>query len=329
MNNLVYTINGINKFDKLKTNIPLIDENGNSKIINNVLSNNLKNANVYRIKINNSIDNIILEPNTKILSIQNVPYELKSSEIPNYLEFNSKYSKITFNNIKDISDFDYVCYPIIKFKENDDSKHDGEYYRFLGINLMNNFNDNINLINEENKNTIAFINKYLFNNSITYDINEINDYNTQIKFNCPFSSFDYNFNNLNENNSKSLIKGLIELYYNKNNDIPYINIKLNMKSRNVIYIIKFLLIKFKILISSNYIDGYYIIKIPKVGVIAEIFCINKNHEDSLNYFIYDEYICTKIKSISKISKFNGYICKLESNNKYVSEAGVLFHYEKE
>lgn len=328
MNNLVYTVYGINKFDKLKTNIPLIDENGNSKIINNVLSNNLKNANVYRIKINNSIDNIILEYNTKILSIQNIPYELKTFEIPNYLEFNSRYSKITFNNIKDITDFDYICYPIIKFKEDND-EHNNDYYRFLGLNLMNNFNDNINLMNEENKNTIAFINKYLFNNTITYEINEINDYNTQIKFNCPFISFDYNNNNINESNSKAFLKGLIELYYNKTNDYSYINIKLNMKSRNVIYIIKFLLIKFKILISSNYIDGYYIIKIPKVGVIAEIFGINKNYEDSLNYFIYDQYICTKIKSISKISKFNGYICKLESNNKYVSEAGILFYHEKE
>jgi len=322
MNNLIYTTNGINK---LKNNIEIISEDGKKKFIRNIISNNLKNKLVYRIKINNSIDNVFFEPLTKILSIQNVPHELKNHEIPEYLDNNNKYSKISFNDIKNITDFDYICYPIINFKEDDDNSND-EFYRFLGICLMNNFNNNINLITKENKNTIAFINKYLFNNNIPYDINEINEFNTHIKFICPITNFDYKYNNLNEANSKLLLKGILELYYTKNNDNSYISIKLNIKARNIIYIIKFLLIKFNILISSNYIDEYYIIKIPKIGVIAEILNINKNYDNTLNYFIYQNYICTKIKSISKITNFNGYINSLENNEKYVSESGVVYHY---
>lgn len=323
MNNLIYTTNGISKF---KNNIEIIDENGQKKFINNIISNNLKNKLVYRIKINNTIDNIFFEPLTQILSIQNIPHDLKINEIPDYLDYNNKYSKISFNNIKNITDFDYICYPIINFNEDDNNEN--EFYRFLGICLMNNFSNNINLLTEENKNTIAFINKYLFNNNIQYEVNEVNEYNTHIKFNCPITNYDNKYNNLNKANSKLLLKGILELYYTKNNDNSYITIKLNIKARNIIYIIKFLLIKFNILISSNYIDEYYIIKIPKIGIVAEILNINKNYDNTLNYFIYQNYICTKIKSITKINNFNGYINTLENNEKYISEAGIVYHYNK-
>jgi hypothetical protein len=325
MNNLIYTFYGVNKIHKLKLPAFIVDEFGNSDKDYNIYmnDNNIKNGNVYKIKINNSIDNIILPLNTKILSIQNVPADLKLYEIPNYIDNNSKYSKIAFNNIKVLTDFDYVCYPIIKFNGTEEDNID--YYRFLGINMMNNFNNNIILINEKNKNTIAFFNKYLFNNNITYEKNDINDLNTEFKFINPFNHFNYKYNNLNEENSKALLKGIVELYYIKNIDNDYINIKINLNSRNIIYIIKFLLMKFGILISTNYIDNYYVVKIPKIGIICKLFNIQEYNYEKLPYFIYEGYICTKIKSNVKISKFNGSISILDVNYKYVSEAGVLYH----
>jgi hypothetical protein len=327
MNNLIYTLFGINKLSKCKKDNHIIDEYGDIKSNITIINNNIKNGNVFKMKINNSIDNIILPYNTKILSIQNIPGDLRLYEIPGYMDNNTRYSKITFNNIKDLTDFDYICYPIPKFnkKDNDDNHHDYDFHRFLGINLMNNFNNNIILINEKNKNTIAFLNKYLFNNNITYEKNDINDMSTEFKFNCPFNNFNFNYNNISEENSKALLKGIVELYYIKNPDNDYINIKINLNSRNIIYIIKFLFMKFGILISTNYIDNYYVVKIPKIGIICELFNIPFSNIENLPYFVYNGYICSKIKSIAKVSKFNGNIYILDINDKYVSEVGVLYH----
>ena len=71
------------------------------------------------------------------------------------------------------------------------------------------------------------------------------------------------------------------------------------------------------LISANYNKNTnnYIIKIPNIN--------DPNLEK--NYFIYNNYIWTKIKRIEKIEKYTGVLYKLNMKNKdsYLTEIGII------
>jgi len=316
---LIYSENKIERLDKLNIDNNIFNNDGITQKIKNINTSKINNY-LYKIKINNTVDNTFLDKNTNILSIQNIPHDIKNSDIPNYIEDNQRNCKISFNNIKNLTDFDYIGYPILKFN-NDLIDENIEYYRFYGISMINNYYNKIILTDDKNKNTIAFLNKYLFNNNIKYDINHIN-----VKQEITFEyDYDKNINlNLNEECSKQLLKGLIELYYIKNNDEPYLNIKI--VSKELIYIFKFLLLKFGILLNILYnnLDSYFIIKIPKVGIIAELFNITLDYNDYLNYFKYNNYLWIKIRSIKKINKYNGVLYNINTeNNNILTECGII------
>lgn len=315
---LIYTNKGIEKIENIKIDDIVINELGEKSIIKEINIIRKKDNNIYKIKLYNTIDNFYTNINTKILSIQNIDYELKNSEIPTYIENNSKNCKIKYTDIKNLTDFDYIGMPIIKF--NDIECDNTEFYRFYGILMINNFINYI-ILNEDNKNTLGFLNKYLFNNNINYDITNKKD-KIEIKFD---NNIDNNIDlDLNEECSKQLLKGLTELYYNKNGIDNYINIKTS--SKKLVYIFKNLLLKFGLIINIIYNnDNYYIIKIPKYGIINELYNIVNNDDINVNFFNYNNYIWLKIKSISKIDKFYGNLYNIETNdNKNIlTDIGVI------
>ena len=69
-----------------------------------------------------------------------------------------------------------------------------------------------------------------------------------------------------------------------------------------------------ILLTANYMNNNYVIKIPQKTDFTEP-----------NYFIYDNYIWSKVKKISKFDKYSGqlFTLKLKDNSKILTEIGII------
>ena len=310
---LVYTNNDIKRIDKLTETDIILNYNLDNVEIDSIDRKNVKNYYLYKIKTNNNIDNYYLDANNSIYCIQNIPYDLKANDCVNFIENNLKYSSPSFKTVKDITDFDYIGFP---FNENNKmineeiiSQDEIDKYRFQGLFLLFNKNNNkFDLNNNLNRNTIGFLNKYLHNNNIKFELNDNNN-NSIITIN-DLSSISLltmeELLNLSYSQTLHLIKGFNE-----------INSSLNITNKNQFYLIKFLYMKLGFLISANYNKNTnnYIIKIPNINDV----------NDEKNYFIYDNYIWTKIKRIEKIDKYTGILYKLNIKNKenYLTEIGII------
>ena len=307
---LVYTNKEIKRIDKISENDILFNNNFNNIEIDSIEKKNVKNYYLYKIKTNNNIDNYYLDGNNKIYTIQNVPYDLKINNCTSYIQDNLKYCSPSFKNIKDITDFDYIGFPYNNDKNNENneniSQDDIDKYRFQGLFLL--FNNKFELNNNLNRNTIGFLNKYLHNNNIKFELND-NNTNTIITIN-DISSISLlkteELLNLSYIQTLHLIKGFNE-----------INSSFNINSKNQFYLIKYLYMKLGYMVSTNYNKNTnnYIIKIPNINDIN----VEKD------YFIYDNYIWTKIKRIEKVEKYTGVLYKLNLKNKenYLSEIGII------
>lgn len=310
---LIYTPKGLMRVDKLKKNDEIINGKGEIEKIELIEKNNITKKKIYKLKIYNTIDNFYICDKTYFNTLDNIPYELKYNEINKYIENNPLFGKIIKTNIKDLNDFCYISYPIIKFNDldNDDNF---DKYRFYGINLMNDFKNSIK-ISIDNLNTNSFINKYLFNNNITYDIIENKDYNIyNINNSISDLSLSLNILNLNKRNSMNVLKGIMEIFYNKNDNSN--NIIINTHNKKIIYLIKQLLLKFNILPMISYNDNY-ILKIPKTGIINDIFDIKENNDihNINNYFVYNDCLWIKIKKIKTEDElYSGLIYSIKTNN---------------
>lgn len=293
---LLYTNKGLKRLDKL-SKLDII--NGNN--IDEIAKHNLKGYSyLFKIKTLHNIDNYYLSGNNKIYCIQNIPYDLKIKDCPNFIEYNKRICTPSFINVNELTDFDYIGYPINNNEENND-ENDDDKYRFLGLILLDQFIFNLN--NNININTIGFLNKYLHNNNIPFEIFN-NNITTTIKINITDKTMKQEeILNLSSENIKKIIKGFIE-----------INSVINTNDKTVFYFLKNLFMKIGILLNANYINNNYVIKIPQ-----------SLEETEKNYFIYDNYIWSKIKKIGKSDKYFGhlYTIKMANNNKYLTEVGVI------
>ena len=299
---LIYTNKGLKRLDKLnKEEYLLKDEKNNNVEINEIIRCNLKNFYLYKIKTIHNIDNYYLDGYNKIFCIQNIPYELKINECKNFIEDNTRICSPSFINIKDITEFDFIGFPFTNNEIEDISQDEIDKYRFYGIILLIN-TKNISLNNNLNKNTIGFLNKYLHNNNIPFEIFN-NNITSNIKFDIPVLSIDELYN-LSYTNTLHLIKGFCE-----------INSVINTTNKEDFYLLKNIFIKVGILLSVNYIQNNYIIKIP-------------NPTDSIdnNFFIYNNNIWSKIKKITKTEKLtNGqlYCINTLNKSKFLTEIGLI------
>jgi hypothetical protein len=155
-----------------------------------------------------------------------------------------------------------------------------------------------------NKNTIGFLNKYLHNNNIPFEIFN-NNITTTIKFNINDIKLltITEINSLSNNYIKILIDGFSE-----------INTTINTNDKSIFYLLKNIYIKNGILLTASYMNNNYVIKIPQKTDVSEN-----------NYFIYDNYIWSKIKKITKSDKYNGqlFTLKLKDNSKVLTEVGII------
>lgn len=299
---LVYTNKEIKRIDKLEESDIIF----NKIEIENIEKKNVKNYYLYKIKLNNNIDNYYLDANNSILCIQNIPFDMKPKDCVNYINDNLRICSPSFKNVKEISDFDYVGFPYMNDSNSTITQEEIDKYRFQGIVLFNNTTFDLN--NNLNRNTIGFLNKYLHNNNIKFELTD-NNTNSKIIIN-DLSTFPIlnteELMNLSYIQTLHLIKGFSE-----------INSVFNITNKNLFYLIKFLYMKVGFLISANFnkITNSYNIKIPNVN----------DTTSERNYFIYDNYIWIKIKRIEKVDKYTGVLYKLNLKNKekILSEIGII------
>jgi len=333
---LLYTNKGIKRIDKLNKSDLVNGINNNNIEIDEINKNNVKAYQyLFKLKTIHNIDNYYLSGNNKIYSIQNIPYELKMKDCPNFIEDNKRICKPSFINVSDLTDFDYIGYPV-NFNDttndtndtnntnntnditndnfndttndntnNDNTNNNNDKYRFQGLILLEQYLFNLN--NNLNKNTIGFLNKYLHNNDIKFELFN-NNISTSIKIDINDKLIvltEEELFNLSYENTKTLLKGFIE-----------INSVVNTLNKNNFYLLKRLFMKIGVLITANYINNNYVIKIPQSL---------DNISDS-NYFVYDNYIWSKVKKIVRAQdKYFGqlYNLKMKDNNKYLTEVGII------
>ena len=359
---IIYTKNGTSRIDNLSINDLILDDNGDYVKILNISKENLK-AKMYKIKLHINTDNIFLTKKCKILAIQDVPYDLKNNDIKKYIYNETRNSRPKYISVNDLTDFDYVGYPIPNFSD-ENHGNPPEFYRFFGLVVNSGFSNNFLLDINKNKDTLGFIKDYLTAKDINYD-EKCKDTQVLISYsNDAFNitKFNYEYNNLNKESSIALLKGLLELNIKDNNvsSKPFIYYKTNYKIYT--YIFKFLLIKFGVLPSVfHYKDlhdnniSYYIIKIPFNSIIKNIlysndFDINNsrdyndddnipdesgesneiidsandvNKDDKYNYFVYNNIIWTKVKSVSTVP-YNGLVYSLTTDkNIFTTDIGII------
>jgi len=302
---LIYTNNGIKRLDKLNKNDDLIyNQNNVPTEIEQLNRNTIRNYYLYKIKTIHNIDNYYLGGTNQIYCIQNIPFDLKIRECVNFIENNTRICSPSFVGVNNITEFDYIGYPYLNVNDGIDDilSEDEEKYRFQGLVLLQQTVFNLN--NNLNKNTIGFLNKYLHNNNIPFEIFN-NNITTTIKFNINDIKLltITEINSLSNNYIKILIDGFSE-----------INSTINTNDKSIFYLLKNIYIKNGILLTASYMNNNYVIKIPQKTDVSEN-----------NYFIYDNYIWSKIKKITKSDKYNGqlFTLKLKDNSKVLTEVGII------
>lgn len=328
---IIYTIYGPSRIDNLKKDDMVLNNDGNYSKVLDISKNHIKSS-IYKIKLHNSFDNSYLTKKCKILAIQDVPYELKNNEVKKYIENETRNSKPAYITINNLTDFDYIGYPIPSFNE-ETYDETPDYYRFYGLVASSGFCSNFLLDINKNKDTLKFIKDFLLSRNINYD-EKINNNDILLSFssnNLNITKFNFKYNNLNKECSTALFKGLIELYIKDNNtEKPYIYYKTNFKF--YVYIFKFLFMKFGGLISvffykdaSDENISYYVIRIPYNSFIKNLFNdnINATDDDNYNYFTHNNIIWAKVKSINTIPYIGAIYSITTENNIFTTDIGII------
>jgi hypothetical protein len=299
---LIYTNNGIKRIDKLTKADYIYTNNKTFVEIDEINKINVKNYYLYKIKTFYNIDNYYLGGTNKIYCIQNIPYDIKIKDCQSFVENNTRICLPTFINTSDLTEFDYIGFPYNNDNNdnNNDNDNNDNNYRFQGLVLMKQTTFNLN--NNLNKATIDFLISYLDKNEIRYEMFN-NNITTTIKFNLDDIKLltMTEINNLNYNQVKMLIKGFEEL-----------NSTISTTEKSLFFQLKNIYFKVGILLSANYMNNNYVIKIPP--------------QTETNYFIYNNYIWFKIKKIVKTQvNYNGPLLslKLKNNDKFLSEIGFI------
>lgn len=238
----------------------------------------------------NKIDNYYLNDNIEVKAIKNIPFDYDSKDIQNIMEDN-KNKYLQKSSIGDLSEFDFLGFPLNLNSNN--SSNNNDYYRYQGLILTSHLKFN----NDYDKSSIEFLENYVISNEIPYEIKKdtfsttfeiINE--RKIRFE---DIFKMNIDELNE-----FIKGIIE----NSNEFFVID-------NEIFKIIKFTCLFLGINMTSYFKDGRINIKILK--------------EDK-NKFIYDYFIWNKIKYIKKV-EFTGnlYSLSLKSKKFYLTEFGLI------
>lgn len=287
---LIFTNRGLIRIDNIKKTDLILALNSEGFLyyeeIDELEKTYRKKYTLNKINLVNNIDSYYLNDNIEIKAIQNIPLNIETNDLTNYISYNEN-KCCCKTRVGDISSFDYIGFPTV-IKNDIYEIKDDNYYRFHGL-LLSIGNLSTYTFNND---TFDFIISYLKDNNIAYEINNakiiIKDEIKQIELEDIF--------NITKEQLKILGNAIMELDSN-----------ITTNNKQTYYIIKYVFILLGISINSYYKDGYIIIKISKTN------------------FNYNNLLWNKIKSIKKVPNFNGnlYTLKLKTNNFYLTDLGFI------
>lgn len=351
---IVYTTSGPKEISNILEGDEVITIDGTPKRVLGIKKTNIK-KDILKIKSTYSADSVNVTDEHQIYVLRGQRKMLRHNVIINRLEKNI--IKEEYISAKDMNTNDILCYPIPVITEY--FKIDKDICRFYGIMLGDG-----HISKKKNSNskeagitmgfakieTINFVKKLLEKYKIYYweDIKETNcvrigwthtNLENTLGF-CYDDLYDSNhhkrvakrFLNMNNENTLSLIRGLIETDGSIGNEIYF-----SSTSKNLIESLRYCLLRLGIL-SSGYIKNNignvstyknittrllsYNLRIPKDTLLCEELKIEPSKK--LGYFRYKNTLYSKIKSISNF-EYEGEVFDLniEDNHNYLTQMGLV------
>lgn len=247
-----------------------------------------KKYKLNKISFVNNFENYYMNDNIQIKAIKNLPLNLETPEIPDYL-IDNYLRCMEQSSISSLSSFDYIGFPL-NLNLNIKVESDINKYKYLGVLFYLKLNNKIIEDIKENKEIYDFMINY---NDKSVEISEITLENIFL---------------WNKDDLLAFTEGLISI----NNEI---NIK-------IVDINNFLIIKYAFILNGLICNSYY-----KEGIITIKLPIKWKTDKKLlsnNYFISNNWIWNKIRNIKKID-YNGYLYNLKVNSEkpYLTEIGFI------
>jgi ribonucleoside-diphosphate reductase alpha subunit len=358
---IVYSKNGFKKMEDITTKDFLITKDGSFKKVNKIFINE-KNEEILNIKVQHSIDNFKCTYNHDIMVIKH----LKITHKKMIDRLNRKISNIEFIQASELTTNHYMGFPIPIY-ENDIENFTEDNARMYGILagdgcISHNIKSyshrfQINLNKNSKKDTLNFVLNYLDNNNIHYWENQEDEYCwTYNKESIKKLNIDENML-YDENREKKInteflylpktkiamiLKGLLETdgCINKRGEIYFTS-----TSKNLIYSVKYMLLRLGILSSTNTIDKIgqimsynknnrpiisrklsYNLRIPRVKLLKDMNIVIKNYPVTTKviYFRYNNILWSRVKDIKK-TQYEGkvYDFNMIDNHNYLTESGLV------
>ena len=354
----IYTTSGPIKIQNVMSNeTEIINSTGNTEVIENVLEHPY-NGTVYKIETTHSIEPLTITDEHPVFVISNQKKGINYNIIKNRL--NKGLIKPEFKDVKDLTYDDMIIYKIPKYEKDVKDINEDDCYIYgiiLGDGYMKNNSNtgHITLHTKNKRDILEFVEKYFTSRCIQYSI-EYDENTSRIRWNktinLPFRYADiYDINgekhvhkkwlNLPLKKIKNIIKGLID-----SDGCYYKELVFDSTSRNLIESMRYMFMRCGIL-TSGYIRDRIgekhetskgIIEHKKIGYTLRIPCtydvINFIDNDRLNndynnksyvkFFKYNDYLCTRIKNITKTT-YDGVLYDLQMKNvhDYTTHNGII------
>jgi len=354
----LYTTSGPIKIQNVMSNeTEIINSTGNTEVIENVLEHPY-NGLVYKIETMHSIEPLTITDEHPIFVISNQKKGINYEIITNRL--NKGLIKPEFKDVKDLTYDDMIIYKIPKYEKDIKNINEDDCYIYgiiLGDGYMKNDSNtgHITLHTKNKRNVLEFVENYFTSRCIQYSI-ECHENTSRIRWNktinLPFRYADvYDINgekhvhkkwlNLPLKKIKNIIKGLID-----SDGCYYKELVFDSTSRNLIESMRYMFMRCGIL-TSGYIRDRIgekhetskgTIEHKKIGYTLRIPCtedlINFINSDKLNkdynnksyvkFFKYKDYLCTRIKNITKTT-YDGVLYDLQMKNvhDYTTHNGII------
>lgn len=350
---IIYSVNGPIQIQHCSYGeTAIFNLNGDCEVIENVLEHSYEGE-IYNIKTMHSIDNLKITPEHPIFVLRNQSKGINYNVIKNRLD--KKMIDFEWIESKYLNLDDMIVYSIPKYNNDIDNISSEDCFMYgiiLGDGTMSNEDQNgyISLHTHNKKHLLNFAINYFESKYIQYRV--LTDDNiTRIRWNkninMPFRYNDiYDINkekhitskwlNLPIEKSKYILKGLLETDGCNHKELVFDN-----TSRNLIESVRFICLKMGILTSGYIRDRVgeshetkrgtitnrkicYCLRIPKTIDICNLMNINFDNKQFYKFFKYNNYILTRIKSITN-EYYNGtlYDLQMKKEHNYMLHNGIV------
>jgi len=350
---IVYTINGPKKISNITNNDSVITIDGSPKKVLGIKKSNI-NKNILKIKSTYSADFVSVTKEHQIYVLRDQK-KINHKVIINRLEKNI--IKCEYISAGELNTNDILCYPIPKIENN--FIIDNDVARFYGILLGDGHltkHKTYNSINAgvtcgpKKSDTILFVKNFLNKLNIHWGEHKENEnkirlswswiglqdkigiYYDDIYDNDNEKKISSRFLKMNNENTFSMIKGLIDTDGHIGNEIYFYS-----SSQNLIESVRYCLLKLGILTSgysrnrigqkSSYKNITkrkieYALRIPKDKILCEILKITPSKK--LGYFRYKDTLYSRIKNIKEY-EYSGFVYDLniQDNHNYLTQMGLV------